>query len=345
MGNKKKFMAIMMVGLTAVCLLGGCGKAADETETQSESAQQNTAVETETVKNTYISETMTFSIDLPDTSWIPTKEGINQKWNFKADGVGKINIVHKKSQIATKKLPESQEEAVELLNKEKENAFTNVEYKKERASNADLYYYAADIVDAELNYVYYIRYLVNADTEGYTITAKLTTNDAASVQAVKDAVTSFMILKTDESASGDDSSKSGEEETEKDEKTDSVSTGEEFRYFFDEEGNTIYTYPQDDGTWRDEDGKLYFFLENGVEDENGVKYYYDPPSYRESSNGSASQSDSGSIAGTTADFYDSEGNYITATQNENGYWIGSDGKTYIFSEEGVTDNDGNFTAW
>lgn len=33
-------------------------------------------------------------------------------------------------------------------------------------------------------------------------------------------------------------------------------------------------------------------------------------------------------------FYDINGNYQTATQDANGNWIGSDGKTYTFDEKG-----------
>ena len=29
-------------------------------------------------------------------------------------------------------------------------------------------------------------------------------------------------------------------------------------------------------------------------------------------------------------------------QDQNGNWVGEDGKTYLFGENGVTDSDGNF---
>ena len=358
MGNKKKLMAILVLSISAMCLMSGCKKQTKETETQTESTQE-TGTETEAVKNNYTSETSTFSIDLPDASWAATKEGIKQNWTFESAGIGTINITHKKTKIGKKKLPDSQEAAVALLNKEKENAFANVEFKKESTSTANLYYYAASTTDAELPYLYYVRYLVNTDNEGYIITAKLTTEDSEAVQAVKDAVTSFQILKEDgkntetgESETADGSDESSSQETEASAGTSEGSgtsaTEEEYRYFFDEEGNTIYAYPSEDGAWRDKNGMSYIFLENGVEDSNGTKYYYDPPEYRNQSSGTDSSSDNSSSSitpGQTADFYDGNGNYITATQDENGYWIGSDGKTYTFSEEGVTDSEGNFSKW
>ena len=50
-----------------------------------------------------------------------------------------------------------------------------------------------------------------------------------------------------------------------------ASTDEEYRYFFDANGNTIYAYPSEDGSWRDDNGTSYIFLENGVEDSNGTQ--------------------------------------------------------------------------
>lgn len=59
-----------------------------------------------------------------------TKEGIENKWAFMKEGVGTIRITHKKSKIKEKNLPQSQEDAIALLNDIQENAFSQVEYKK-----------------------------------------------------------------------------------------------------------------------------------------------------------------------------------------------------------------------
>ena len=78
------------------------------------------------------------------------------------------------------------------------------------------------------------------------------------------------------------------------------------------------------------------------------RYYYDPP---QGTTGSGSESDSLTGSGNSSDngmvigFYDINGNYQTATQDANGNWIGSDGKTYTFDEKGATDSDGNFSKW
>ena len=108
-----------------------------------------------------------------------------------------------------------------------------------------------------------------------------------------------------------------------------ASTDEEYRYFFDANGNTIYAYPSEDGSWRDDNGTSYIFLENGVEDSNGKQYYYDPPQGR---TGSGSESDSLTGSGNSSDNGMVIGSMISMEtirqrhrmQTETG--IGSDGK-------------------
>lgn len=348
MKNKKHIAALLVIGLAAACLMGGCNKKKEkETDTavQSESVTPETVPpETEAPKVTYTSASGTFSLELPDASWAAVKEDVKNRWVFQAEGKGKITVAYKASGIGRKKLPNTQEEAEALLNKEKENAFQNVEFRKESVSSADLYYYAADAVGLE--YSYLVKYLVNAQKEGYIITGEAAASDAETIQAVKNAVTSFQILKEadvkkddvqGEDASGNESEEKADDSGSADDAEAEV-TEEEYRYFFDADGNTIYTYPSEDGAWRDENGKSYIFLENGVEDSDGTKYYYDPPQYREDGAESSGE-------GQTADFYDKDGNYITATLGADGKWLGSDGKTYTFSEEGITDSEGNFIKW
>ena len=285
-----------------------------------------------------------------------------------------VTIERFDGQIKEKNLPQSQEDAIALLNDIQENAFSQVEYKKDSTNGTELYYYAASTQDADLGYVYLIKYLINTDTESYTITAKLTSSDSTVQQAVKSAVTSFKVLnddskKTDSGAnsgssadgstSSDNAGNSSDPENTGDTASDNTSgestgdssgasTDEEYRYFFDANGNTIYAYPSEDGSWRDDNGTSYIFLENGVEDSNGTQYYYDPP---QGTTGSGSESDSLTGSGNSSDngmvigFYDINGNYQTATQDANGNWIGSDGKTYTFDEKGATDSDGNFSKW
>ena len=117
------------------------------------------------------------------------------------------------------------------------------------------------------------------------------------------------------SSNGGDSSSSGE-----------TTSTEAPRYFYDGSGNRVDVSQMPDGSWQDA------FYENGVKDSNGNEYYYDPPA-----NGNSSVE-----VGSKADFYDSQGNHIVCTMDENGNWVDSEGNIYTFGEKGVTDSNGNF---
>ena len=104
------------------------------------------------------------------------------------------------------------------------------------------------------------------------------------------------------------------------------------RYFYDGSGNRVDVTQMPDGSWQDANGTSYTFYENGVKDSNGNEYYYDPPA-----NGNSSVE-----VGSKADFYDTQGNHIICTMDENGNWVDSEGNVYTFGEKGVTDSNGNF---
>ena len=123
------------------------------------------------------------------------------------------------------------------------------------------------------------------------------------------------------SSNGGDSSSSGE-----------TTSTEAPRYFYDGSGNRVDVSQMPDGSWQDANGISYTFYENGVKDSNGNEYYYDPPA-----NGYSSVE-----VGSKADFYDSQGNHIVCTMDENGNWVDSEGNIYTFGEKGVTDSNGNF---
>ena len=123
------------------------------------------------------------------------------------------------------------------------------------------------------------------------------------------------------SSNGGDSSSSGE-----------TTSTEAPRYFYDGSGNRVDVSQMPDGSWQDANGISYTFYENGVKDSNGNEYYYDQPA-----NGNSSVE-----VGSKADFYDSQGNHIVCTMDENGNWVDSEGNIYTFGEKGVTDSNGNF---
>lgn len=123
------------------------------------------------------------------------------------------------------------------------------------------------------------------------------------------------------------------------------------RWFFDKNGNTVYANKDSNGNWVGQNGEEFYFYEEGVEDSNGVTYYYDPPTGSTgsgSSSGSSSSSGSGNSSSADNedpdyyDFYDTNGNHIIARQNDKGEWVDDNGNTYTFGEKGVTDSNGNF---
>lgn len=128
------------------------------------------------------------------------------------------------------------------------------------------------------------------------------------------------------------------ESSENQQDSENTSTGEE-RYFFDEAGNTVYVSQNANGDWVDSKGTVYTFLENGVKDSNGTKYYYDPPSYRNDSGVS------GTDTGEAVDLYRNDGTYIRLTKDANGNWADANGITYELREDGAMDSNGEFHPW
>lgn len=119
------------------------------------------------------------------------------------------------------------------------------------------------------------------------------------------------------------------------------SSGEQ-RYFFDESGNTINTTQNSSGDWVDKDGTVYTFLENGVKDSDGTNYYYDPPSYRDSSSDSSS---TGTDTGDAVDLYSADGTLTRLTKDANGNWADKNDVTYELRDDGAMDSNGNFHPW
>ena len=125
MYNKKKIATLLVIGMAAMFMMNGCQKKASETETTKQTTAQSESTAQTEAATTYTSESNSFSFDLPDSAWVATKEGIENKWAFMKEGVGTIRITHKKSKIKEKNLPQSQEDAIALLNDIQENAFSH----------------------------------------------------------------------------------------------------------------------------------------------------------------------------------------------------------------------------
>lgn len=64
-------------------MMNGCQKKASETETTKQTTAQSESTAQTEAATTYTSESNSFSFDLPDSAWVATKEGIENKWAFR----------------------------------------------------------------------------------------------------------------------------------------------------------------------------------------------------------------------------------------------------------------------
>ena len=334
--NRKR-MRPLFVAAAVMIAVSGCSGQGKETENTSETATEK-GTETQAVleKVTYTSSDGSVSIILPDSGWVNTEDA-GGKLSFSAEGKGEITIDYADSKKAVGTLAFGSTETKLKKRMEKlgvpVDAVEISDYTFDASTGIRKCSYTMKRTDAAAENVCTVTAVTAVSTRGYQVSGSIKTEDEALLAAVKESVNSFLVLQNPLTAEEQTETEAGQGEDA------SGSGSDEERYFFDEPGNTIYVKQNGDGVWVDKNGMAYKFYENGVEDSNGTKYYYDPPSYRKDSSGGSS--DSGSTA-EYYDFYDKDGNYIKATQDENGNWVGDDGKTYIFGEKGVTDSKGNF---
>ena len=140
MYNKKKIATLLVIGMAAMFMMNGCQKKASETETTKQTTAQSESTAQTEAATTNTSDRDSFSYDRPDSAWVATKEGIENKWAFMKEGVGTIRITHKKSKIKEKNLPQSQKNAIALLYVIQENALSQVEYNNDSTNGTELYY-------------------------------------------------------------------------------------------------------------------------------------------------------------------------------------------------------------
>lgn len=335
---KKKYIRPLFLAAAAMLAVSGCsGKEKGTEEQGNSSADSMTETQTVLEKVTYTSSDGSISIILPDSNWKNTEDN-GEKLIFASEGKGEITIEYAdtKEKVGNLAFGSTEKKLAKRLTKLgfDTSALEISDYSFDKSTGIRKCSYTIKYTDTTAG-KYYTTTSVSALTaRGYQVSGTVKEDDAALLAAVQESVNSFLVLQNPLKAEEDLTAGSDQEAA----GTENGASGEE-RYFFDEPGNTIYVHQNSDGAWVDDKGMAYKFYENGVEDSNGTKYYYDPPAYRSGSSGSSS--DSGGSA-DYYDFYDKDGNYIKATQDANGNWVGDDGKVYTFGEKGVTDSDGNF---
>lgn len=334
----KKYARALLLAAAAMLAVAGCSDKEKGTEGPTDSSAESSA-ETQAVleKVTYTSSDGSVSIILPDSNWTNTVDS-SGKLVFSADGKGEITVDYAdgKDQVSSLAFGSTENKLVKRLAKlgMSTDSLEISNYSYDKSSGIRHCSYTIKYTDTAAGNYYTVTSVSASASRGYQVSGTVKEDDTALLASVQESVNSFLVLQNPLTAEKDTGEDGAQDET----GGESTASGEE-RYFFDEPGNTIYVRQNAEGAWVDDKGMAYKFYENGVEDSNGTKYYYDPPAYRSDSSGDSS--DGGSSA-DYYDFYDKDGNYIKATQDENGNWVGDDGKVYTFGEKGVTDSDGNF---
>lgn len=329
----KKYAKSLLLAAAAALAVAGCSSQDKGTEGSADSATE-TSAETQAVleKVTYTSADGSVSIILPDSNWKNTEDS-NGKLVFSSEGKGEITVDYadSKEKVGSLAFGSTENKLLKRLAKLGMNTggLEISDYSFDKTEGIRHCSYTLKYTDTAAGNYYTVTAVSAVAGRGYQVSGTVKEDDAALLASVQESVNSFLVLQNPLTAET-------EAETAGESGGEASVSGEE-RYFFDEPGNTIYVRQNSEGAWVDDKGMTYKFYENGVEDSNGTKYYYDPPAYRSGS----SSSDSGDSAGYY-DFYDKDGNYIKATQDADGNWVGDDGKIYTFGEKGVTDSDGNF---
>lgn len=326
----------------AMLMLNGCkGTGAKETETSAATEGQATETQSDApvvTKVTYSAEDGSYSIILPDASWENTKDEADVK-SFTSEGQGEITITHASGDAVSDLLLRKKEEKLMKALEQAGFAADNIQltdFQYDKTDGIKTTTYTLVYTDTTAGTYYAVVSAKASGSEGYQAVALVKSGDETVLSSVKEAVNSFQVQKdlaTDTAGTGDEQTSSN--------------SGNEERYFFDEAGNTIYTSENADGAWVDTNGMVYYFYEKNVEDANGTTYYYDSPEYRTNNSGQ-NESSNTTKSDETADyydFYDKNGKHIIARQDENGKWVGDDGKTYTFGDDGVTDSEGNFSPY
>ena len=334
----KSYIKPLLLAAAAMLAVAGCSNAEKGTEGSTDSSAETTS-ETQAVleKVTYTSSDGSVSIILPDSNWTNTVDN-DGKLVFVSEGKGEITIDYadSKEEVSNLAFGSTEKKLVNRLAKLGMNtdSLEISNYSFDKSTGVRRCSYTLKYTDTAAGNYYTVTSVSALTARGYQVSGNVKEDDAALLASVQESVNSFLVLQNPLSAEAESENSGGTGESD-----GAASVSGEERYFFDEPGNAIYVKQNTAGAWVDENGMEYTFYENGVKDSNGTWYYYDPPAYRSGSSGESSGS---SDEGAYYDFYDKDGNYIKATQDANGNWVGDDGKVYTFGEKGVTDSDGNF---
>lgn len=206
--NRKVSVLVSLALSLAIMSLGtGCGMLKKDSPVQTESETESETqemTESETEKETelktdiaYTSQDKTIRITLPDSTWKVTQDADEMRV-FSSGSAAMINIVHAADATAMKNLTvvKSEEELKTSLTKQypAANAFEVVEFETRSSSTLNTYEYVVKYNSTSM-WAYYITYGIIAENEAYVITGTVTDDNKVLLDAVKQSVESFTVLR------------------------------------------------------------------------------------------------------------------------------------------------------
>lgn len=209
----KVILVSLALSLAVTVFTSGCGflKKDDVTETEAQT-QTETETETETESETetetetetelqkdiaYTSQDKTIRITLPDSTW-KVKQDVDEMRVFSSGSDAMISIVHAANESAMKNITvyESEDALKAGMTKQYQeaNSFEVVEFEKMSTATLNTYEYVVKY-NATSMWAYSITYGIMAEDEAYVISGTVTDDNRVLMEAVKEAVESFTVLR------------------------------------------------------------------------------------------------------------------------------------------------------
>ncbi len=268
MGNRRWCAAALILGISMAA--AGCSSTRQGTERTSEAATEAREV---LKKVTYTAADGSVSIILPDSEWKNVKDADGRQVFTSVNGELSITYADSKEELkdfflgTTEKRLQKRlanlgigSETYEL----QEFSYDDSEGVRECAS-------VLKFAEPKDGAVYLVSQVSALDERGYQVTGMVKSSDPAILEEVKASVKSILVLKDPLAAEvleGQDGTEglTGAAESE--------TPGVPYCDFYDTEGNYIRTTQDENGNWVDDNGKIYYFEQDGVRDEDGNFYPY-----------------------------------------------------------------------
>ena len=373
MSRKHKNLVILATVLSAACIFSACGKDKEDqvvvaeaptpTPTVAPTITPVPSVAATAQKVTYTSKDSSVSIVLPDNTWKNTSDN-GKSIIFNSDTQGNISITYANTDadLAKVQIPSSKDLAGSITagtSLTEGTDFDILDYTATEMDGVDVYRYTVKAADAsKMNgYAYIENYYLTDGSELYQISGSLKLQDPTSLNTMKEAVTSFRILKADSplkaaadtiasqnsssatpsvtpsvtpAASGDSDNSDSSDDS--DTNTSSTSDGSSSDSSYDDSsssgddsGSGNSGQSSEDGWY---DGDTFISYDDGYFDDDGYWHWYGDDS------GDDGSGDDGSDAGSSDDGSGDDG-----SGSDDGGWYDNNGNYFSYND-GYFDDDG-----